>query len=59
VFIFAFTTYSNGLKDIAKHMDYPWRHADVDALESIVLDFQYVKALDKSKDKIQEVMDYN
>ena len=48
--------YSNGLKDIAKYMGYSWRHADVDALESIVLYFQYVKAPGKSKDKIQKVI---
>ena len=56
---FAFPTYSNSLKDVAKYMGYKWRHADVDALESIALYFQYVEDPDKNKGNIQKVIDYN
>jgi len=56
---FAFPTYSNGLKDIAKYMGYRWRHADVNALESIALYFQYVENPEVNKDTIQKVIDYN
>jgi len=56
---FAFPTYSNGLKDVAKYMGYNWRHADVNALESIALYFQYTENPNDNKDKIQKVIDYN
>jgi uncharacterized protein len=56
---FAFPTYSNGLKEIAKYMGYKWRHADVNALESIALYFQWVEDSSENKDKIQKVIDYN
>lgn len=56
---FAFPTYGNGLKEVASYMGYKWKHADVNALESIVLYFQYVNDPEKNKDKIQKVIDYN
>ncbi|MFC1939458.1 TM0106 family RecB-like putative nuclease [Chloroflexota bacterium] len=56
---FAFPTYSNGLKDVAKYMGYNWRHADVNALESIALYFQYTENPNDNKDKIQKVINYN
>jgi predicted RecB family nuclease len=56
---FAFPTYSNGLKDVAKYMGYKWRHADVNALESIAFYLQYVENPEANKDKIQKVIDYN
>ena len=56
---FAFPTYSNGLKEVAKYIGYKWKHADVDALESIALYFQYVENHDQNKDKLQKVIDYN
>ncbi len=56
---FAFPTYSNGLKDVAKYMGYIWRHADVNALESIALYFQYVEDPNGNEDIIQKVIDYN
>ena len=39
---FAFPTYGEGLKDIAKCLDFRWRHADVSALSSVVLYLGYV-----------------
>lgn len=56
---FAFPTYGNGLKEVAKYIGYKWKHADVDALESIALYLQYVENPDQNKDKIQKVIDYN
>jgi len=56
---FAFPTYSNGLKDVAKYMGYKWRHADVNALESIAFYLQYVENPESNKDIIQKVIDYN
>ena len=56
---FAFPTYGNGLKEVASYMGYTWKHADVNALESIALYFQYIEDPYKNKDKIKKVTDYN
>jgi predicted RecB family nuclease len=56
---FAFPTYSSGLKDIARHIGYEWKHPDVDAMESIALYFQYTEDPSGNRDNIQKIMDYN
>lgn len=56
---FAFPTYGNGLKQVAKFMGYNWKHADVDAMESIAFYFQYVKDPENNREKMQKVIDYN
>jgi uncharacterized protein len=56
---FAFPTYTNGLKDVARYMGYRWKHADVDALESIALYFQYLKHPRKNNYMLKKVLEYN
>ncbi len=56
---FAFPTYGNGLKHVAKFMGYKWKHADVDAMESIAYYFQYTKDPKANADLLQRVIDYN
>jgi predicted RecB family nuclease len=55
---FAFPTYGNGLKEIAKFMGYGWRHKDVNAMESIAIYFQYVKDPENNAKQLQKVIDY-
>jgi uncharacterized protein len=56
---FAFPTYGNGLKDIAAYIGYKWKNANVNAMESIALYFQYIQDPNKNKDKLEKVIDYN
>lgn len=56
---FAFPTYSNRLKDVARYMGYRWKPSDVNTLESISLYFQYLENPEDNKDKIQKVIDCN
>jgi uncharacterized protein len=56
---FAFPTYGNGLKEIAPYVGYKWKHADVNAMESIALYFQYVQDPVANKEKLEKVIDYN
>ena len=56
---FAFPTYGNGLKQIAAYIGYKWKHADVNAMESIALYFQYIQEPAKNKEKLEKVIDYN
>jgi len=56
---FAFPTYGNGLKEIAPYIGYKWKHADVNAMESIALYFQYVQDPIANKEKLDKVIDYN
>lgn len=55
---FAFPTYGNGLKEIAGYMGFSWRH-DIDAMDSMVLFFKYVKDPENNGDKLEKVLDYN
>jgi predicted RecB family nuclease len=55
----AFPTYSNGLKDIAKWLDFSWRHAEVTAMESIAYYIEYIEDPVKNKEKLQRIIDYN
>lgn len=56
---FAFPTYSNSLKDVAKWMGYGWKHSDVGALSSIILYLKYIDDPTNNWDSIQKVLDYN
>ena len=56
---FAFPTYGNGLKEIAAYIGYKWKHADVNAMESIALYFQYIQDPNNNRDKLEKVLDYN
>jgi uncharacterized protein len=56
---FAFPTYSVGLKDVARFMGYKWRHADVNAMESIALYFKYLEDPENNAGELQKVIDYN
>jgi predicted RecB family nuclease len=56
---FAFPTYGNGLKEIAAYIGYKWKHADVNAMESIAMYLQYVNDPNKNKEKLEKVIDYN
>ena len=56
---FAFPTYSNKIKDVAKWMGFEWRHKDVDAMTSAVLYQSYVSDPVANQDKFQKVLDYN
>ncbi len=56
---YAFPTYGDGLKEIAKHIGYKWRQDDVDALTSIVLYQRYVETRGTDKDSLNMIMKYN
>ena len=56
---FAFPTYSNSIKDIAKWLGFKWRHNNVGATSSIELYLAYAKDPEPNKDKMQLVLDYN
>lgn len=55
---FAFPTYGNGLKEIARYIGFSWRH-DIDAMDSMVLFFKYVQDPENNRDKLKKVLDYN
>lgn len=56
---FAFPTPTNGLKDIAKHLGFRWRHEDVNALDSIAWYLRYQSAPETWGEKLQGIVDYN
>ncbi len=56
---FVFPTYRNGLKDIANFLGFQWRHADVDATESMALYHHYVQDPDAHGEDIKKILDYN
>jgi predicted RecB family nuclease len=56
---FAFPTYREGLKEIAKSLGFNWRHTDVDALESVALYFQYLDSACTDEEARQKILDYN
>ena len=56
---FAFPTPTNGLKDIARHLGFRWRHDDVNALDAIAW---YLRAQHEPgiwREKLEAVIDYN
>lgn len=56
---FAFPTPTNGLKDIAKHLGFRWRHEDVNALDSIAWYLRYQSAPEIWGEKLQGIVEYN
>jgi len=56
---FAFPTPANGLKDIAKHLGFRWRHDDVNALDSIAWYLRYQSAPEIWEEKLRGIVDYN
>jgi len=56
---FAFPTPTNGLKDIAKHLGFRWRHDDVNALDAIAWYLRAQKDPEPWREKLAAVIDYN
>ena len=56
---FAFPTYSDGLKAIAKSLGFNWRQDDVDALESVYLYALYIDSGSKDTDVKGRILTYN
>ena len=56
---FAFPTYKNSIKDIAKWLGFEWRHGDVGATSAIALYLNYADDPESNKDEMRLVMDYN
>jgi len=56
---YAFPTYGDGLKEIAKYIGYKWRQDDVNALTSIVLYQKYVESKGTDKDSLGMILKYN
>ena len=56
---FAFPTYGESLKDVAKALGFNWRHQDVSVLTSVVLYLTYIKSGGKDGDSKQKILDYN
>ncbi len=56
---FAFPTYSEGLKDIAKCLGFSWRQADVSGQSSMVLYQNYVESGGEDDHTRQKILDYN
>lgn len=55
--VVTFPTTKNGLKEIAKYLDFKWRHKDVNAQESMAWFFEYMENDDQ--EKLQKIIDYN
>lgn len=56
---FAFPTPTNGLKDIAKHLGFRWRHDDVNALDAIAWYLRFQKDPGTWLENLRAVIDYN
>ena len=56
---FAFPTYSEGLKDIAKCLGFSWRQSDVSGQSSMVLYQHYVESGGEDDQTRQKILDYN
>lgn len=56
---FAFPTYTNSIKDIAKWLGFEWRHDNVGATSAIELYLKYVEDTKSNKECMQMVLDYN
>ena len=56
---FAFPTYTNSIKDIAKWLGFKWRHDNVGAMSAIELYLKYAEDLEAGRDGMQLVLDYN
>jgi uncharacterized protein len=56
---FAFPTPTNGLKDIAGHLGFRWRHDDVNALDAIAWYLRAQREPGIWRDKLEAVIEYN
>ena len=56
---FAFPTYSNSIKDIAKWLGFKWRHDNVGATTAINLYLRYAEDPEAGRDGMNMVIDYN
>jgi uncharacterized protein len=55
----AFPTYGTGLKDVARHLGFGWRHKEVNATESIAMYLDYIADQSANKEKLRLILDYN
>ena len=56
---FAFPTYGNSIKDVAKWIGFDWRHKDVDAYASSELYMKYAADPKAGADGMRLALDYN
>ncbi len=56
---FAFPTYDNSIKSIAKWMGFEWTREDVNAMSSISLYQEYLEDPKLNRDKLDLILDYN
>ncbi|MXX20592.1 MAG: TM0106 family RecB-like putative nuclease [Cenarchaeum sp. SB0661_bin_35] len=56
---FAFPTYSNSIKDIAKWMGFSWQHADVGATSAMGMYLEYITDPVAGRQGMGKVIDYN
>ncbi|MFQ6027594.1 MAG: TM0106 family RecB-like putative nuclease [Dehalococcoidia bacterium] len=56
---YAFPTYGESLKDIARYLGFNWRQEDVDALTSVALYYQYLESAGTDGVTRQKILDYN
>ena len=56
---FAFPTSTNGLKDIAKHLGFRWRHDDVNPLDAIAWSLRAQKDPETWREELEAVVDNN
>jgi uncharacterized protein len=52
-------TYGYGLKEIAKWLGFSWRHADVNAQESVAMYLDYARDSKRHADNLHRILDYN
>ncbi len=56
---FAFPTYGNGLKQVAKYMGFSWRDKSINAMESVAVYFKYIENPEENKESFEKVLIYN
>ena len=56
---FAFPTYGESLKDIAKYLGFSWRQEDVSGQSSMILYQDYVESGGRDDQTRQKLLDYN
>ena len=56
---YAFPTYGDGLKDIAKYLGFSWRQDDIDGLATVALYHQYLETGVRDGDVMRRILDYN
>ncbi|MCH8826334.1 MAG: TM0106 family RecB-like putative nuclease [Chloroflexi bacterium] len=56
---YAFPTYGDGLKNIAKYLGFSWRQDDVDGLTTVALYHKYLQSGARDGDVMRRILDYN